>query len=144
MEEALKEADAARQVDEVPIGCVIVKDNKIIARAHNEKVMRNCVIDHAETIAIRKASEALGTWHLDGCDMYVTLEPCIMCTGAIVQSRIRKVYFAARDPKGGALGSNVDITKIEGLNHYPQYESMDKEESSQMLKTFFRNKRIKK
>ena len=101
MKEALKEAKKAELIDEVPIGCVIVKDDKIIARGHNQRETNQSPIGHAEIIAINKASKKLKSWRLEGCDIYVTLEPCIMCSGAIIQSRISKVYYGAFDPKGG-------------------------------------------
>ena len=142
MSQAYKEAVKAYEADEVPIGCVIVKDDKIIARAHNRKEQKNSAVHHAEIECIEKATKKLDTWHLDDCEMYVTLEPCIMCAGAIINSRIKKVYYATKDPKGGAFGSNLDITKIKKLNHYPLYESGDmQEECSKLLKDFFKSKR---
>lgn len=144
MAEALKEARKALKYDEVPIGCVIVKDGKILSRAFNRKVTRQDATCHAEIEAIRKAEKKLGNWYLDECDLYVTLEPCLMCTGAIIQSRIRKVVFATRDPKGGAFYSNLRIEDVRGLNHYPQIEEGDhQEEASALLKEFFRKKRNK-
>lgn len=144
MAEALKEARKALKYDEVPIGCVIVKDGKILSRGFNRKVTRQDATCHAEIEAIRKAEKKLGNWHLDECDLYVTLEPCLMCTGAIIQSRIRKVVFATRDPKGGAFYSNLRIEDVSGLNHYPQIEEGDhQEEASALLKEFFRKKRNK-
>ena len=144
MAEALKEARKALKYDEVPIGCVIVKDGKILSRAFNRKVTRQDATCHAEIEAIRKAEKKQGNWYLDECDLYVTLEPCLMCTGAIIQSRIRKVIFATRDPKGGAFYSNLRIEDVRGLNHYPQIEEGDhQEEASALLKEFFRKKRNK-
>lgn len=144
MRAALKEAEKAQNEDEVPIGAVIVKDGKIIARAHNRKVKKNCAIHHAEIEAIQKACKKLGTWHLDDCDLYVTLEPCIMCAGAIINSRIRKVCFSTEDPKGGAFGSNMNVLEVKGLNHYPEVEkNVLKDESANILKTFFKAKREK-
>lgn len=144
MAEALKEARKALKYDEVPIGCVIVKDGKILSRAFNRKVTRQDATCHAEIEAIRKAEKKQGNWYLDECDLYVTLEPCLMCTGAIIQSRIRKVVFATRDPKGGAFYSNLRIEDVRGLNHYPQIEEGDhQEEASALLKEFFRKKRNK-
>lgn len=144
MAEALKEARKALKYDEVPIGCVIVKDGKILSRAFNRKVTRQDATCHAEIEAIRKAEKKQGNWYLDECDLYVTLEPCLMCTGAIIQSRIRKVVFATRDPKGGAFYSNLRIEDVRGLNHYPQIEEGDhQEEASALLKEFFRKKRTK-
>ena len=119
MELAYKQAQIAFKQDEVPIGCVIVKDDKVIAKAHNKKVKKNSAIFHAEIECINKATKKINDWYLKGCDMYVTLEPCMMCTGAIINSRIDNVYFACKDPKGGALVSNIKINKIKNLNHYP-------------------------
>ena len=109
MNEALKEAKKAYNKLEVPVGVVIVKDNKIIARAYNQKEMKNSPIKHAEIIAIEKACKKLNNWRLNDCEMYVTLEPCPMCAGAIVNSRIKKVYVGARQEKTGACGSKVDL-----------------------------------
>ena len=141
MDEAIKEAVRAVREDEVPIGCVIVKDGKIIARAHNSKEKKNDATAHAETECIRKASRKLKCWYLEGCELYVSLEPCIMCAGAIVNARIEKIFFAARDPKGGAFGSNLDITEVKGINHYPEYEFVEDGEYIRLLKEFFKGKR---
>ena len=120
MLEALKEAELAKLEDEVPIGCVIVKDDQIIARAHNQREVTNNPLGHAETLAIKKASEILGDWQLVNCDLYVTIEPCIMCGGAIIQSRIRKVIYGAPDLKGGAFGSSINILDAQNINHRPE------------------------
>ena len=109
MEEALKEASKAYKKEEVPVGVVIVKDDKIIARAYNQKEMKNSPIKHAEIIAIEKACKKLNNWRLNDCEMYVTLEPCPMCTGAIINSRIKKVYIGAVQEKTGACGSKVNL-----------------------------------
>ena len=109
MKEALKEAKKAYKKKEVPVGVVIVKDDKIIARAYNQKEMKNSPIKHAEIIAIEKACKKLNNWRLNDCEMYVTLEPCPMCTGAIINSRIKKVYIGAIQEKTGACGSKVDL-----------------------------------
>ena len=122
MSKALKEAFKASQIDEVPIGCVIVKDNKIIARGHNKREIKNDVTSHAEMEAIRKANKKLNSWRLVDCDLYVTIEPCIMCMGAIYQSHIRKIYYGAPDPKGGAVNSSINFKEIKNLNHYPGIE----------------------
>lgn len=142
MKAAYREAQKAFREDEVPVGCVIAKDGKIVARAHNRKEKKNCAIHHAEIECIDKACRKLGNWNLKGCEIYVTLEPCLMCTGAIINSRIDRIVFGCRDPKGGALVSNVELKKISGLNHYPDIEEgvMEKE-CSEILKEFFRNKR---
>ncbi|MBO7697923.1 MAG: nucleoside deaminase [Erysipelotrichaceae bacterium] len=142
MNEAYKEAKKAFAEDEVPVGCVIVKDDSIIARAHNRKEKRNCALYHAEIECIKKTTRKLDNWNLKGCDMYVTLEPCMMCTGAIVNSRIDRIFFGCRDPKGGALVSNIDLLQIKNINHYPQIKGgIMEDECSQILKDFFRNKR---
>ena len=109
MKEALKEALKAYKKEEVPVGVVIVKDDKIIARAYNQKEMKNSPIKHAEIIAIEKACKKLNNWRLNDCEMYVTLEPCPMCTGAIINSRIKKVYIGAVQEKTGACGSKVNL-----------------------------------
>lgn len=142
MELAFKEAQKAFQEDEVPVGCVIVKDEKVIAKAHNKKEKKNSALFHAEIECINKATKKLNNWNLKGCEMYVTLEPCMMCTGAIINSRIDKVYFGCKDPKGGSLVSNIKIKDIKMLNHYPEIEEgiMEKE-CSEILKQFFKNKR---
>ena len=109
MKEALKEAKKAYEKLEVPVGVVIVKDDKIIARAYNQKEMKNSPIKHAEIIAIEKACKKLNNWRLNDCEMYVTLEPCPMCTGAIINSRIKKVYIGAVQEKTGACGSKINL-----------------------------------
>ena len=142
MKEAIKEAKKAELIDEVPIGCVIVKDSKIISRGHNIRETKQNPIGHAEIVAITKASKKLKSWRLDGCDIYITLEPCIMCSGAIIQSRIKHIYFGAFDPKGGALGSSIDVLKADNINHHPDVTSgVLKEECSSLLTNYFKNKR---
>lgn len=145
MKEAIKQAKKAAQKDEVPIGCVIVKDDQIIARAYNKREMKQCSMAHAEILAIEKACKKLGSWRLEDCDLYVTLEPCPMCSGAIIQSRIRNVIFGAYDPKGGCMGSNMNINDVRGFNHYPDIEGgILQDECSRLLKEFFKAKRKKK
>lgn len=145
MKEAIKQAKKAAQKDEVPIGCVIVKDDHIIARAYNKREMKQCSTAHAEILAIEKACKKLGSWRLEDCDLYVTLEPCPMCSGAIIQSRIRNVIFGAYDPKGGCMGSNMNINDVRGFNHYPDIEGgILQDECSRLLKEFFKAKRKKK
>ena len=142
MKAAYQEAEKAFEEDEVPVGCVIVKDGKIVARAHNRKEKKNSAIFHAEIECINKATKKLNNWNLKGCDMYVTLEPCMMCTGAAVNSRVDRIVFGCRDPKGGALVSNVEFRKISGLNHYPEIEEgVLADRCSEILKEFFRKKR---
>ena len=142
MRAAMKEAHKAELKDEVPIGAVIVCDGKIIARAHNTRQTKQISTHHAEILCIEKACRKLNSWRLEGCDLYVTLEPCPMCAGAIQQSRIRKVVFGAYDPKGGFFGSNFNINEVKGLNHYPEVEGgVLKEETAQLIKDFFKKKR---
>ena len=138
----MKEARKAFEEDEVPVGCVIVKDGKIVARAHNRKEKKNCALFHAEIECIRKATKKLDNWNLKGCEIYVTLEPCMMCAGALINSRIDRIIYGCEDPKGGALVSNIRLQDIKLLNHYPQIRGrvMEKE-CSDLLKRFFKNKR---
>lgn len=143
MNEAIKEAKKAYIKDEVPIGAVIVKDGKVISRAHNLRESKQCSTAHAEILAIEKACKKLGTWRLDECDLYVTLEPCPMCAGAILQSRIRKVIFGALDRKGGSIVSNMKMYEVKGYNHYPDIDVQLNDECSQLLKDFFKQKRMK-
>lgn len=142
---ALKEAKKAELIDEVPIGCVIVKDDKIISRGYNKRENNHDVTGHAEIEAIRKASRKLGDWQLIDCDLYVTIEPCIMCTGAIIQSRIRNIYYGSEDPKGGGLVSSLKIKEVTGLNHMPNIiGGILKDECSNIVKQYFANKRKNK
>ena len=142
MKEALKESQKAFGKDEAPVGAVIVKDGRIISRAHNERETKQDPTMHAEITAIRKACRKLGSWRLSGCDMYVTLEPCAMCAGAILQSRIGRLYVGALDPKAGAAGSVVDILHVDGFNHKVEVvHGLLEEECSAILKEFFRKLR---
>ena len=142
MKEAIKEAKKAELIDEVPIGCVIVKDGKIISRGHNIRETKQNPIGHAEIVAITKASKKLSSWRLDGCDIYITLEPCIMCSGAIIQSRIKHIYFGAFDSKGGAIGSSINVLEASNINHHPEVTSgVLQEECSSLLTNYFKNKR---
>ena len=144
MKAAIKEALKAESLDEVPIGCVVVKDDKIIARGHNLRETTQDSTGHAEIKTLQKACKKLNSWRLEGCDLYVTLEPCIMCSGAIIQSRIRKVYFGAYDPKGGALGSSINVLEANNINHHPEVEGgILEKECSELLKSFFQKKRNK-
>jgi tRNA(adenine34) deaminase len=145
MKEALKEASKAKLIDEVPVGCVIVKDGKIIARGHNLRETKNSALAHAEIIAINKANKKLGAWRLQDATLYVTLEPCPMCAGAILQSRIKRVVYGAKDPKMGSLGSKFNLFDLQGLNHYPLIEDgIEQEDCSNILSSYFKQKRIKK
>lgn len=144
MEEAIRQAALAAQMGEVPVGCVIEKDGEIIARAHNLTETMNDPTAHAEILAIRQAAEHQGWQRLTGCSMYVTLEPCAMCAGAIVWARIEKVYIGAMDPKAGACGSVMNIAQNGKLNHRAEIESgIMEEECSEMLKEFFAQRRKK-
>lgn len=139
---ALRQADKAEAIDEVPVGCVIVKDNKVIASAYNQKESKNDCTCHAEILAIKKASKKLNNWRLIDCDMYVTLEPCVMCSGAIISSRIKNLYFGAYDPKSGAFGSSINVQETQQLNHTVNiYSGILEEECSQKIKNYFRRKR---
>ena len=142
MQMALEEAKLAALEDEVPIGCVIVKDDDVIAKAHNQRENTNNPLGHAETLAIKKASEVLGDWQLVNCELYVTVEPCIMCAGAIIQSRIPKVIYGAPDLKGGALGSSINVLEAQNINHRPivVFGILEKE-CSELLKSYFKSKR---
>ena len=139
---ALKEADKAEQKEEVPIGCVIVKDGKVAARAHNLKQTKRLATAHAEVLAIEKACRKLKDWRLEDYEIYVTLEPCAMCAGAIASARIKKAYFGAYEPKGGGVESKFHILTESGLNHVTEFEGgvMEKE-CSDKIKAFFRTRR---
>ncbi|MCQ2503848.1 MAG: nucleoside deaminase [Saccharofermentans sp.] len=143
MKEALKQAKKGFDKGECPIGCVIVKDGKVLVRSHNQKLAKCNPLLHAEVVAIDKACRKTGDWRLNDCDMYVTLEPCTMCSGAIIQSRIRKVYFGAYEPKSGAVCSCNDIFNVEhGHNHKVEFEGgILEEECSLLMKAFFKNLR---
>ena len=144
MKEAIKQAKKAEKIDEVPIGCVIVYKDKIISRGYNRRNIDKNTLSHAEMNAIRKASKKLGDWRLDDCEMYVTLEPCQMCAGAIVQSRIKKVYIGSMNPKAGCAGSVLNLLQVEKFNHQVEIETgILEEECSSMIKEFFRELRKK-
>lgn len=145
MVEAIKEAKKAELIGEVPIGCVIVKDDKIIARGHNLRESKQRSTAHAEIIAIEKACRKLKSWRLEGCSLYVTLEPCPMCSGAILQSRIEHVVYGAKDPKGGCMESCMNMYEVKGFNHYPDViGGVLEDECGSLLKTFFKRKREEK
>ena len=141
---ALKEAKKAALKGEVPVGAVIVKDEIIIAKAHNLRHTKKSVTAHAEMLAIQKATKKLNSWMLDDCTLYVTIEPCLMCSGTILQSRIKRVVYGAKEPKFGAMGSIIDISNISGFNHNIEVTSgIMEEETSQIMKLFFQNLRKK-
>ena len=142
MKEALKEAAKARKKDEVPIGAIIVHNNKIIAKGHNIRETKHDALGHAEIIAIRKANKKLKSWRLVDCTIYITVEPCSMCAGAILQSRIGRIVYGTEDIKGGALGSSYNLFEQKNINHIPEIASgVLKEECSQIIKDFFKKKR---
>ncbi|WP_289762380.1 tRNA adenosine(34) deaminase TadA [Lactobacillus intestinalis] len=145
MELALGEANKALKQDEVPIGAIVVDpDGKVIGKGYNRRELDQDATQHAEMIAIREACKNIGLWRLIGCSLFVTLEPCPMCAGAIINSRIKDVYFGAMDPKAGACGSVVDLFSVEKFNHHPHViRGLFQEKSSQMLKDFFREIRKK-
>ena len=139
---ALKEAQKAALIDEVPVGCIIVLNDKIIAKAHNKKETTNDPCGHAEIIAIRKACKKISNWRLENCEMYVTIEPCIMCSGAIIQSRIKKVFYGAKDNKGGGLGTSINVLEAKNINHVPEvYGGILLEECSKIISDYFKTKR---
>ena len=142
MKEALKEAELARREDEVPIGCVIVKDDQIIARGHNQRDKSHNPLGHAETLAIKAASEVLNDWQLVDCTLYVTIEPCIMCAGTIIQSRIAKVVYGAPDLKGGAFGTSINVLVAKNINHHPEVvDGVLQKECTDIIKHYFKSKR---
>lgn len=146
MREAIRQARKAGALMEVPIGCVIVYEGKIIARGYNRRNTDKNTISHAEMNAIRKASKKLGDWRLEGCTMYITLEPCQMCAGAIVQARVSRVVIGSMNPKAGCAGSILNLLEMEQFNHQVEVtRGVLQEECSQMLSGFFKELReIKK
>lgn len=146
MREAIRQARKAGALMEVPIGCVIVYEGKIIARGYNRRNTDKNTISHAELNAIRKASKKLGDWRLEGCTMYITLEPCQMCAGAIVQARVSRVVIGSMNPKAGCAGSILNLLEMEQFNHQVEVtRGVLQEECSQMLSGFFKELReIKK
>ncbi len=145
MKAAIREAKKAYKLEEVPIGCVIVREGKIIARGYNRRNTDKNTLAHAELTAIKKASKKCGDWRLEDCTMYVTLEPCQMCAGAIVQSRLKKVVIAAMNPKAGCAGSVLNLLQMPGFNHQVEIETGALEkECSELLSAFFRELREKK
>jgi len=141
MKMAYNEAVKAFNKEEIPVGCVIVKDDLVIARAHNLREIKNQVMAHAEMLAITKANKKLNSWRLDDCDIYVTLEPCPMCLGAIIQSRIKNLYFGAYDKKGGACGSVLDLTNYSFNHKVNVTGGIFEKECSELLSNFFKNLR---
>ena len=145
MKEALKEAKKAYDKEEIPVGAVIVRDDKIIARGHNIKELKKDTTKHAEIIAIQKASKKMDAWRLEGCTLYVTLEPCAMCAGALIQSRIKKVVIGTMDKKTGACGSVLNLLEDYKFNHQVEIETGIMEtECREILQQFFKEIRKKK
>ncbi len=145
MKEAIRQAKKARALEEVPIGCVIVYNGQIIARGYNRRNTDKNTLSHAELNAIKKASKKLGDWRLEGCTMYVTLEPCQMCAGALMQSRIDRVVIGSMNPKAGCAGSVLNLLEMDGFNHKVEViRGVLQEECSIMLSDFFRELREKK
>ena len=145
MKEAMKQAKKASAAGDVPIGCVIVHDHKIIARGYNKRNAKKTTLAHAEISAIAKASKKLGDWRLEDCTLYVTLEPCQMCSGAIVQARIPRVGIGAMNGKAGCAGSIINLLQMDRFNHQVDITyGVLKEECSSMLSEFFRQLREKK
>lgn len=145
MKQAVKQAKKAYDKLETPIGCVIVREDKIIARGYNKRNMKKNTLAHAEILAINKASKVLGDWRLEDCTMYVTLEPCPMCAGAIVQARIPRVVIGSMNPKAGCAGSVLNLLQQDGLNHQVEItKGVLAEECSGLMTSFFRELRKKK
>ena len=144
MQQAMSLARRAEELDEVPVGAIVVHNGEVIAEAHNLRERDQDPTAHAELIAMRMAAEKLGSWRLEGCTVYVTLEPCAMCAGAMVLSRIERCVYAASDPRGGFLGTLDDLSQHPVLNHrFETIPGVLAEESSELLKAFFRAKRKK-
>lgn len=144
MREALRQARKAYKLGEVPIGCVIVYRDKIIGRGYNKRNTKKTTLAHAELIAIEKASNAMGDWRLEDCVMYVTLEPCQMCSGAIVQARIKKVVVGTMNPKAGCAGSILNLLQMKEFNHQVELETgVLEKECTDILQAFFQDLRIR-
>ncbi|MDO4169672.1 MAG: tRNA adenosine(34) deaminase TadA [Lachnospiraceae bacterium] len=145
MKEAIKQAKKAYAIGDVPIGCVIVYEDKIIARGYNKRNKNKTTLAHAELLAIAKATKKLGDWRLEGCTMYVTLEPCQMCAGAIVQARMDRVVIGSMNAKAGCAGSVINLLQMKQFNHQVELEKgILEEECSTMLSSFFKELREKK
>ena len=140
IDEAYKQAKKAKKLDEVPVGAVVLKNGTVIARAYNNKEKTNDPLGHCELIAIKKACKKLGTWRLSGCDIYVTLEPCMMCLGGLIHARIDRIYYGAKDERFGASS----ILKTQKFNHYPELIYLDDKKCSAILSDFFVKKRREK
>ena len=144
MKEAIRQAKKAWKIEEVPIGCVIVYEGKIIGRGYNRRTTDKNPLAHAEMAAIKKASKKMGDWRLEDCTLYVTLEPCQMCSGAIVQARVKRVVIGCMNPKAGCAGSILNLLQVDRFNHQVEITSgVLEEECSQMMKGFFKELREK-
>ena len=144
MKEAIRQAEKALKIEEVPIGCVIVYEGKIIGRGYNRRTTDKNPLAHAEMAAIKKASKKMGDWRLEDCTLYVTLEPCQMCSGAIVQARVKRVVIGCMNPKAGCAGSILNLLQVDRFNHQVEITSgVLEEECSQMMKGFFKELREK-
>ena len=144
MKEALRQAKKAYTLGEVPIGCVIVHENAVIARGYNRRITDKSTLAHAELIAIKKACRKIGDWRLEDCTIYITLEPCPMCAGAIVQARIKRAVIGCMNPKAGCAGSVTNLLAMDGFNHQVEAETgVMQEECSGLLKRFFAELRKK-
>ena len=145
MKQAIKLAKKAWKIEEVPIGCVIVHEGKVIGRGYNRRTTDKNPLAHAELIAIKKASKKIGDWRLEDCTLYVTLEPCQMCSGAIVQARVKKVVVGSMNPKAGCAGSILNLLQVDRFNHQVELETgILEEECSEMMKSFFKELREKR
>ena len=145
MKAALAQAKKAAAIDEVPIGCVIVHEGKVIGRGYNRRTTDKNPLAHAELIAIKKASKKIGDWRLEDCTLYVTLEPCQMCSGAIVQARVKRVVVGCMNPKAGCAGSILNLLQVDRFNHQVELETgVLEEECSEMMKSFFKELREKR
>ena len=141
VKQLLKEAKKAYKKDEVPVGALIVRNGEIISKGHNQRITKNNALYHAEIVAIEKACKKLKSWRLDDCEIWVSLEPCLMCVGAIMQSRIKKVYFLAQDEKGGAVINKYRLFDDNKLPFKVDYEYIPVKEASEILRKFFKEKR---
>ncbi|MCI5883358.1 MAG: tRNA adenosine(34) deaminase TadA [Clostridiales bacterium] len=145
MKDAIRQAKKAYDLEETPIGCVLVHEGKVIARGYNKRNKKKNTLAHAEMIVIDKASRVLGDWRLEECTMYVTLEPCPMCAGAIVQARIPKVVIGSTNPKAGCAGSVINLLDMAGFNHQVEVvQGVLEEECSQLMRDFFKELRLKR
>ena len=145
MKDAIRQAKKAYDLQETPIGCVLVHEGKVIARGYNKRNKKKNTLAHAEMIVIDKASRVLGDWRLEECTMYVTLEPCPMCAGAIVQARIPKVVIGSTNPKAGCAGSVINLLDMAGFNHQVEVvQGVLEEDCSQLMRDFFKELRLKR